>query len=291
MKSLGKTLVLASLTAMLTANLTALTVSTAQAEQRRDWMIAPQPDGTDLFVDLILPGAQLTAEHRIPIYGFANQLTFRGNALYTAAFYESQADVDLRILALTLGATYGFRSVLRNMQFEEGERLDRDARRKRTVDGDFDKTVWGFFEGRARLSLPINEYVVFDGINALRIENRPDRTLDWRTGVVHDGGTFWKSDWMLFFKHEDWGGLAPMMQFLNFELGDRRYTQFNYGFMLATRPGLQRADDILALQVLIHPGGSLGGVDNGDVYGLDVLFSPVTFFLAYRTVLPLWRPE
>jgi hypothetical protein len=82
-----------------------------------------------------------------------------------------------------------------------------------------------------------------------------------------------------------------MMQFLNFELGDRRYTQFNYGFMLATRPGLQRADDILALQVLIHPGGSLGGVDNGDVYGLDVLFSPVTFFLAYRTVLPLWRPE
>lgn len=271
--------------------LLSLSAGGARADQPRDWMIAAQPDGTDLFIDAILPGAQLTAEHRIPIYGFANQLTFRGNSLYTAAFYESQADVELRILALTLGATGGFRSSFRSMEFEADEPIDRHARRLRTVDGDFTEATYGFAEGRATLSLPINDYVVFNGINSMRFEGRPPRSVDWRNGVVRDDNVLWKSDLMLFLKHRDWGGIAPMMQILDFGLGGRRFTQFNYGFILATRPGIQQADDILFLQVIFHPGATLGGVDNSDVYGLDVLFSPITFQLAYRTVLPLWRPE
>ena len=38
------------------------------ADQRRDWMVDIQPEGTYLDVDAVFPGAQLTLEHRIPIY-------------------------------------------------------------------------------------------------------------------------------------------------------------------------------------------------------------------------------
>ncbi|MDH5674670.1 MAG: hypothetical protein OEZ06_21260 [Myxococcales bacterium] len=266
-------------------------VRPAAADQARDWIIAAQPSGTDVFVDVVLPGAQLTAEHRVPIYGFSNQLTLRGNALYTAAFYESQADVELRILALTLGGTFGYHASMRNMEFEAGDRIDRHARRMRTVDGDFSRVGYEYAEGRATLSLPINDYVVFNAINSMRHEGRPMRSVDWRNGVVRDDGLLFRSDIMLFLKHKDWGGFAPLFQIMSFDLDDERHTQFNYGFMLVTRPGIQRANDLLFLQVLLHPGSSLGGYDNSDVYGLDVLFSPVTFLLAYRTMIPVWRPE
>ena len=262
----------------------------AHADQARDWMIAAQPDGTDAMVDVVFPGVQAGLEHRIPIYGEANQLTLRGSALYTVPFFESQADVELRILVLTLGASGGFRNDVHTLTFAPGENLDRHHRRLRDVDGDVTTSDYGFGEGRATVSLPINEYVLFNAINTLRVQDSPDRTFDWRLGVVHDG-MVWKSDLMLFFKHRDFGGFAPMAQILNFGLGDNRFTQFNYGFMFVTRPGFVRRNDIFFLQFLFHPGSTFGGYDNVDSYGMHLFFAPITFTLAYRMVLPVWRPD
>jgi hypothetical protein len=273
--------------------LLAVGISTAQAEQTRDFMIAAQPVGTDVYMDVVLPGLQGTVEHRVPIYGaLANQLTLRANALATAAFFESQADVELRVLVLTLGASAGYRDVFTNQTFAADEQLDRYARRIRFVDGAQDRIDYGYGEGRATLSLPINDYVLFNAINTLRFEGGPDRAYDWRNAVVRDGkDALFRSDIMLFFKHRDWGGIAPMMQIMSFGLSEERFTQINYGFLFATRPGFRRSNDILFVQFLFHPGSTLGGYDNSDGYGNHLLFSPISLTVAYRMILPVWRPE
>jgi hypothetical protein len=264
------------------------TARPALAEQPRDWILGAQPPGTDLMLDAILPGVQATVEHRIPIYEIANQLTLRANSLFLLPLYESQADVDLRLLVLTLGASAGFRDTFRNLTFAPGERIDRDHRRQRELDGRVSNEIWGFYEGRATLSLPFNDYLVFQGVNTLRFEGRPDRSYDWRTGVVHDG-TFFRSDNMLFLKHRDWGGIAPIMQVLAFEDGVRNITQVNYGVALVTRPGARRRNDLLFVQVLFHPGKTFG--DEYEPYGMHLLFSPIVVTVAYRAVLPIDRPD
>jgi hypothetical protein len=108
---------------------------------------------------------------------------------------------------------------------------------------------------------------------------------------VRDSGAFFRSDIMLFFKHRDLGGIAPMMQIMNYDLGNERFTQFNYGFLLATRPGFRRANDILFLQFLFHPCSTFGSYDNSEGYGNHLLFSPISITLAYRVIFPMWRPE
>jgi hypothetical protein len=176
------------------------------------------------------------------------------------------------------------------MTFRPDERLDRDYRRIRDIDGFTTQETYGYGEGRATLSLPINDYVLFNAIQSLRFQGQPDRTFDWRNGIVHDGSYF-KSDIMLFFKHPDLGGFAPMMQILNFGLGDNRFTQINYGFIAVTRPGFRRRDDIFFLQFLFTPGSTLGSYDNEDSYGMHLFFAPIVFTIAYRMILPVWRPD
>jgi hypothetical protein len=264
--------------------------SSARADQARDFMIAAQPEGTDALVDVVFPGVQAALEHRLPVYGLSNQLTLRGNALYTVPFYESQADVELRILILTLGASAGLRSDFRALSFGPDESLSSERRRIRDIDGRSEHQTWGFGEGRATISLPINDYVLLNAVNSMRFQGQPDRTFDWRTGVVHDGSLF-KSDITLFFKHRQFGGLGPMMQILTFDLRDTSFTQINYGLVFVTRPGFLRRNDIFFVQFLVHPGGTLGSYDNADSYGMHLFFAPITFTIAYRMILPVWRPE
>jgi hypothetical protein len=263
---------------------------TARADQARDFMLAVQPEGTDALVDVVFPGVQTALEHRVAIYGLANQLTLRANALYTVPFYESQADVELRILVLTLGASVGVRSDFRALSFGPNESLARGHRRRRDIDGRSSHETWGFGEGRATVVLPLNDYVLFNAVHSLRAQDQPDRTFDWRTGVVHDGSLF-KSDITLLFKHREWGGLGPMLQVLNFDLRGTRFTQLNYGAVFVTRPGFRRRDDIFFAQLLFHPGATLGSYDNDESYGMHLFFAPITFTIAYRMVLPIWRPE
>mgnify|MGYP003546923261 FL=1 len=264
----------------------------AQAEQARDWMVGPQPGGTYANVDVIFPGMQLQLEHRIPIYGVANELNIKASVLPTVVFMESQVDADLRIVVLSLGGSAGVRDVFHNLEFAPGSRrFDRLARRDLELGGNLSNAVSGFGEGRATLSLPLNDHMVLLSVNAVRFESGGDRTFDWRLGVVRDAGMLIRSDTTFFFKHRKLGGLGPQLQLLNYALDGQRNTQINYGFTFTTRPGMAAKNDIFFLSVLFGMGGTVNGAPTGDVYGNHLFKVPITFQLAYRTVFELIGPK
>ena len=263
----------------------------AQAEQRRDWMVAPQPAGTYANIDLVFPGAQLQLEHRIPFYGVANELNIKANVLPTLVFMESQIDADLRLVVLSIGASAGVRDVFHNISLDPGARFDRTGRRDIEWGGLSNNQVSGFGEARATLSLPLNEHMVFLSVNGLRFEGGPDRTFDWRLGIMRDAGMLFRSDTTLFLKHRKFGAIGPQVQILNFPLDGVRNTQVNYGFTFTTRPGLRPRNDIFFLSVLVGIGGTTNGVPTGDVYGNHLFKMPVTFQLAYRTVFEIAGPR
>jgi hypothetical protein len=264
----------------------------AHAEQRRDWMVAAQPSGTYANIDVIFPGAQFQLEHRVPFYGVANELNIKANVLPTIVFMESQLDADLRLVVLSLGGSVGFRDVFHNITFGPNDtNFDRVARRSIDLGGSYTNQFSTFGEGRATLSLPLNDYMVFQSINALRFEGGPDRTFDWRLGIVRDAGMQVRSDTVLFFKHRNWGALGPQVQVLNYPLAGVRNTQVNYGFTFTTRPGLRARNDIFFLSVLFGIGGTVNGVPTQDVYGNHLFKMPVTFQLAYRTVFEIAGPK
>jgi hypothetical protein len=276
---------------------TAWVTQTARADQPRDWMVAAQPAGTYANLDVIFPGMQATLEHRISIYGkTANELDFKINALPTAEFYESQADVDLRILFLSLGASAGFRDVFHNLEFAPYEKFDRAARRDKEFGGYYDNALTGYGEGRVTLSLPFNDHLVLLSVNGLRFEGGRDRTFDWRLGIVRDAGMLLRSDTTLFVKGASWGAFGPHVQVLNYAMNGVRNTQINYGFTFTTRPGLRNRNDIFFLSMLFGVGGTIndGGpvaYPTGGVYGAHLFLAPLTFELAYRAVLEISGPS
>jgi hypothetical protein len=264
----------------------------AEADQRRDWMVAPQPAGTYANVDVVFPGAQLQLEHRIPFYGVANELNIKANILPTIVFMESQIDADLRLVVLSLGGSFGVRDVFHNITLGENDNnFDRVARRSVDLGGSYTNQFSTYGEGRATLSLPLNEHMVFLSINALRFESGPDRTFDWRLGIVRDAGMQFRSDSTLFLKHRKWGAIGPSVQILNYPLDGMRNTQVNYGFTFTTRPGLRPRNDIFLLSMLFGVGGTINGVPTENVYGNHLFKMPVTFVLAYRTVFEISGPR
>ena len=258
----------------------------ARAHQPQDWMLSAGKTGTFVNLDVIFGAFQAGLERRIPIYGKANQLTLRGSAIAAIPFGSAQLDADLRIVVLTVGASVGIADTWRNQSFAADESLSRNERRYREAAGEMNDMLYGFVEGRVSLALPMNDYLVFNCVNAYRITGANNRTFDNLLGVVHDGN-YLRSDIQLFFKHKAVGGLAPTAQILNFPLDGGRHTQVNYGFTFVSRAGLVRRDDVLLLQLLVHPGGAIGGYDNRDVYGMAILRGPVAFTLAYRSVINL----
>src|SRR5262249_8966635 len=132
-----------------------------RADQPQDWMIAAPENGTYLNLDFIFGALQAGVEHRMPIYGKANQLIVRGSALAAVPFGQTQADVDLRLVILTLGMSTGVQSSWRQQVFAVGEPIDRAERRERDAAGDFSTKNFGYWEGRAVLALPFNDYAVF----------------------------------------------------------------------------------------------------------------------------------
>jgi hypothetical protein len=270
---------------------TAAVTTSAHAEQARDFMVAAQPEGTYANVDVIFPGMQLQLEQRIRFFGQANELNLKANVLPTIVFMESQVDADLRLVVLSLGGSAGFREVFQNMTFAPGQSFDNAARRDVQFGGKYNTQSSGFGEARATLSLPINEHLVFLSINALRFEGGPDRTFDWRLGVVRDSGMLFRSDTTLFYKNRRFGAIGPQLQVLNYSVDTRRNTQFNYGFTFTTRPGLRPRNDILFLSVLFGVGGTVNGLPTQDVYGNHLFKIPFTFQLAYRTILEISGPS
>jgi hypothetical protein len=279
--------------AVVVSVLGAVVPSGSRADQPRDWMVAAQPGGTFANIDVVFPGVQAQLEHRRRIYGSANELTFKVNALPTLVFYESQADVDLRLLVLTLGASAGYREVLHNIEFAPGTfangptKFDSAARRDVDFGGRYNQASSGFGEGRATLSLPFNDHVVLVSVNGFRFEGGRDRTFDWRLGIVRDAGMLVRSDTTLFLKDRSFGAIGPQVQILNYGLDGIRNTQINYGFTFTTRLGLRDRNDLLFLSMLFGVGGTVNGVPTQEVYGNHLFKLPMTFQLAYRTVLEL----
>jgi hypothetical protein len=259
----------------------------ASAEQPQDWLFAgPGKEGTFVNLDVIFGAVQSTLEHRVDIFGKANQLVLRGSAIAAIPFGSTQLDADLRIVILTLGTSVGAQDTWRNQAFASGDPVHRKIRREREASGEFEAATFGFWEGRAGLVLPFNDYALLNNVNYLRFTGAPDRSFDNLLGVVHDGDYF-RSDIQLFARHREVGGIGPMMQILNFPLDGVRHTQLNYGFIGVTRAGLVARDDLLMLQVLFNFGDTLGGYDNRDNYGMAILRAPMTFIFAYRSVIEL----
>jgi hypothetical protein len=260
---------------------------TAAAEQHQDWLLSGTPDpGTFVNLDVAFGGVQAGLEHRIDMYGKANQLTLRGSALAALPYGNAQLDADLRLVILFLGTSIGAQDVWRNQTFAPRDSLTRSVRLRRENAGQFDSDTHAFWEGRAQLVLPFNDYLLFNNVSSYRITGAPERTFDHQIGVVHDGN-YLRSDFQLWIKHPEVGGIAPLFQLLNFPLDGVRHTQLNVGFIALSRAALVRRDDFVVFQMLFHAGSALGGYDNREVYGLALLRAPITLTLAYRSVISL----
>lgn len=262
----------------------------AFADQPQDWMVGTGKKGTYVNLDFIVGALQGALEHRVPIYGGGNMLTLRASTLAALPFGSTQADVDLRIVNLTLGMSAGYMSVWRNQSFSLGEPMNRKERRERETGGEYNRDAFPFWEGRASMGFLFNDHVVFNHVTSYRITGASERSFDNVTSVVHDGD-FVRADFQLFLKHKELGAIAPVVQILNFGLDNDRHTQFNYGFMFVTRAGLVQRDDILLFQMMFHPGPVFGGYDNSDTYGAAMWRGPFTLLLAYRSVIKLWDGE
>ncbi|HEY2735425.1 MAG TPA: hypothetical protein VGI70_15615, partial [Polyangiales bacterium] len=138
----------------------------ASANQPQDWMLAAGNPGTYVNLDAVFGALQAGLENRTNIYGGANQLTLRASAIAAIPFGGAQLDADLRILILTLGTSVGGMDVWQNQTFAPGESLSRKERRYREAAGDMNNMGYGFWEGRAALALPFNDYVVFNTVNS-----------------------------------------------------------------------------------------------------------------------------
>jgi len=262
----------------------------ASADQPQDWVIAAGKPGTYLNLDFIFGAVQASAEHRMRVYGGTNMLTLRGGALAALPYGSTQGDVELRLLNLTLGLTAGAQSIWRNQKFDEGAIMDRKERRIRESAGEFDTDGFGFWEGRAGLAFPFNDYVVLNHVTAWRITDAEGTTFNNAIGVVDDG-RYVRTDFQLFIKDKSFGGFAPMFQILNFPLEGDWKTQYNYGFAFVTRAGLVQRDDLILWQMLFHSGPVFGGgYDNRDNYGAALFRAPLSFLLVYRSVINLWTP-
>jgi hypothetical protein len=258
----------------------------ASAEQRHDWMLVAGEPGSYLNLDVVFGAVQAAFEQRMNIFGGANSLTLRASALAAIPFGSTQLDADMRIVILNLGVSVGAQDYWVNQTFGENVTPTRKLRREREAGGDFDTQQFGFFEGRAGLVLPFNDHFLFNNVNAFRVMGTDKNTFDYGTGVVHDGN-YLRSDFQFFIKGESFGGVGPMVQLLNFPYHDERRTQLNYGLIYISRAGMVARNDLILFQVLVNAGDSLGGYDNSDVYGLAVLRGPISFTLAYRSVISL----
>lgn len=262
----------------------------ALAEQPRDWMVSAQPGGTRLNLDILLPGIQAILEHRIPVYGLANEVTFKVNALPTIVFFESQADVDVRFLVLTLGASFGVREVFHAYEFRRGQPFDRQTRRDLEFAGGYTDSFATYGEGRVQLALPFNDNVVLLSVNGLRFEGGNDRSFDWRLGIVRDSGAVFRSDTTLFLKFRELGAFGPRVMFLNYKLDGATNNQLNFGFTAVTRPGFRKRNDLLFVSMLFGVGGTTNSQPTEKVFGNHLLGMPATLELAYRTVFDLSDP-
>lgn len=261
--------------------------STSLADQRQDWFVsAPRPAGTYFTGDFVLGAVAGTLQRDVKIYGNANQLTLFTNGTVALPFGDVSAGFDMRIVALSLGASAGVNRSWRALTCNPGQVCTRKLRREKDYSGEWDPTTYGYGELRAQLFLPFNDYVTGVGQLTWRVSNAPPRMYDYITGVVHDG-EYLRNVYMLFFKHPDFGALAPTFEVLNFPVDHKRHTQMNFGFTFLTRAGLVTYNDLFVWQMMFHDASLTGGYNNQKVYGAHMWRGPFTLLVAYRTIWTL----
>lgn len=259
----------------------------ARADQRRDWPLETAFFGDYAFLDYLGTGAQLSLEHRKPIFGGSNAYSFGGGTLLGQYFGQAQASARLRILIVELSATVGYRALWRNFSFEAGDdgeyckACDRPARR--TADPPLGSTTglanYPYAEASLGLFLPFNEWMVLVSQFLAHYEDSPTRTFDQVYANIHDGGMLWIAENTLLFKHRDWGAIGPYLQVISMPRDGHHETEIAWGFNAMTRVGLIRRDDVLAGSVLVRPG-------DGN-YGQHWYFMPARIILTYSMAFAL----
>jgi hypothetical protein len=134
--------------ALLALTLVLLTSRDASAEQRQDFMLDVQPEGTSVYLDYFFTGAQLTLEHRESIYDNANDVSVAAVALgledredeLLAAHIAGAVDTELRGQSGELGdgLALEFREIHGYVSCETTPRAGRHFERRR----DEDWAVW-----------------------------------------------------------------------------------------------------------------------------------------------------
>jgi hypothetical protein len=263
-----------------------LLASAARADQRRDYMLEGDLFGDHLVLDYFGTGGQLTLEHRGPIYGKAN--SYSGNVATLVGYPLAQvtAAATLRFLFLELGGTVGYRTVWRNLSFEQGDpgyckNCDRQARRHQDhvlgVGPDTDR--YGFAEAKVQLYVPFNDNFVLTSLLAVGYQGLRRRSYDWFYTDVHDPGVITRWETLAFIKHRDWGAIGPYLQLLVLPRAGHHDSEFAYGFNAVARLGLIERNDLVFVTFLIRPGDPY--------YGQHSYFAPVRALIVYRVALSL----
>lgn len=248
------------------------------AEQPRDWAIGLRPEGTTMNLDVVVPGVQVAVEHRKRFYGKANELLLRSELTVAYPLTELRLDADFRLLFLTLGVSGGARDTYVDLRLGDRPLISRAERGRIAGKANAGNALWAWGEARVRLSLPFNDYVVFDNINIFNSDGRHNGTFDYRRGIVHDGDFFRSTTW-LWLHHPDAGGIAPIFEVVNYLLDHRRRTLLNIGISLVTRPGLFRRNDAALVEIIANPWS--------DHYGTHFVDLPIVTSIGYRLVLDL----
>lgn len=259
----------------------------ARADQRQDWFIAdPQEEGDYLTLDFLIGVLQANYSKEIRIFGGANQLTLRGGGLVALPFSRAAVGGDLRIVILSIGMDVGYDYVWRGLQCDATTECNRKERRLLESGGEFEQEGYLYWQGRAQLALPLNDYVLGVIQGSYTVDGSPDNFFDYQAGVMRDQ---WLTniDYMLFAKHRDWGGFAPMVQQQFYTVAGRDVSQINFGFTFLTRAGLVRDGDLAVVRLLFNSPSILGGTDLQDSYGGHIFRGPFTLLLAYRSIIDL----
>ena len=234
----------------------------------RDYFLDAPRAGNFAHLDGFALGAQASYEYRAHLEEDTSMLRARLSGLAGFPYAEASADLEARLMFVTLGANLGRRWVYRNFSFAKG--ADRSAERRNQLENQGLSTAqdFAFHEARLGLHVPLDP-LFLHGSLSLRNEERHDNSFDWLHGNVHDGGAFTKLDAILFFRHETLGAAGPYLRYMHLLRTDtegrsRREAELAYGFVLGTRPGFVRPTrgnvDLFLFQALFRFGDDEFGI-------------------------------
>ena len=254
---------------------------TASAEQPRDYFLNPPPPGTYANLDVYTVGIQASLEDRRDLEEGMSMAYNRVSGVVGLPYGDASYNLDARVFLFTLGGSVGYRHVWKNHTFAFG---DPDTGRKKRVQRESDlltdETGFPYGEGRLRLTIPLDSFFMVNTAT-VRWEDQRDNTFDWYHGNIHDGGTYWKYDGVLFYRHRDFGAIGPTVRYMSYEREGLSKSDFTYGFTFGSRPGWKRGSDLFLFQMLFNFGDDDYGLHG---YRID---APFTVLAVYRAVVPL----